>query len=82
MKRTGLILLLMCFALLGKAINLRYSNERPLIFGIDMNYQPLEYVDAAGIPNGLDVKLTKELMRRLQLPFTYCLLYTSDAADE
>ena len=82
MKRTGLILLLMCFALLGKASDVRYSSERPLIFGIDMNYAPLEYVDAAGIPNGLDVKLTKELMRRLQLPFTYAPNTWENIADD
>ena len=82
MKRTGLILLLMCFALLGKAANLRYSNERPLIFGIDMNYQPLEYVDAAGIPHGLDVEFTQELMRRLQLPFTYAPNTWENIADD
>ena len=82
MKRTGLILLLMCFALLGKASDVRYSSESPLIFGIDMNYAPLEYVDAAGIPNGLDVKLTNELMRRLQLPFTYAPNTWENIADD
>lgn len=82
MKRTRLILLLMCFALLGKAAELRYSSERPLIFGIDMNYAPLEYVDPAGIPHGLDVEFTQELMRRLQLPFTYAPNTWENIADD
>ena len=82
MKRTGLILLLICFALLSKADDLRYSSERPLIFGIDMNYAPLEYVDPAGIPHGLDVKFTQELMRRLQLPFTYAPNTWENIADD
>ena len=81
-KRTGLILLLMCFALLGKAVDVRYSSERPLIFGIDMNYAPLEYVDAAGIPHGLDVEFTQELMRRLNLPFTYAPNTWENIADD
>ena len=82
MKRTGLILLLMCFALLGKANDVRYSSERPLIFGIDMNYAPMEYVDAAGIPHGLDVEFTQKLMNRLKLPFTYAPNTWENIADD
>ena len=82
MKRTGLILLLMCFALMGKADDVRYSSERPLIFGIDMNYPPMEYVDAVGIPHGLDVEFTKKLMNRLKLPFTYAPNTWENIADD
>jgi signal transduction histidine kinase len=32
----------------------------------------MEYVDEKGIPQGLDIKLTQELMRRLDIPYTYC----------
>ena len=82
MKRTRLILLLMCFALVSKAVNIQYSNERPLIFGIDMNYPPMEYVDNAGIPHGLDVEFTQKLMNRLQIPFTYAPNTWDNIADD
>ena len=81
-KRTGLIILLICFALVGKAEEIRYSNERPLIFGIDMNYAPMEYVDEAGIPHGLDVEFTQELMKRLRIPFTYAPNTWENIADD
>lgn len=81
-KRVGLILLLICFALLSKAKEVQYSSERPLIFGIDMNYVPMEYVDEAGIPHGLDVELTKELMKRLKIPFTYAPNTWDNIADD
>lgn len=53
------------------ADNLGYTKDNPLIFGIDMDYPPLEYVDGDGLPHGLDVELTQKLMRRLNIPFTY-----------
>lgn len=81
-KRTGLIILLICFALVSKAEEIRYSNERPLIFGIDMNYAPMEYVDEAGIPHGLDVEFTQELMKRLRIPFTYAPNTWENIADD
>ena len=53
------------------ADNYGYTKDKPLIIGIDMDYAPMEYVDADGIPNGLDVEFTKKLMKRLNIPFTY-----------
>ena len=50
---------------------LGYSKERPLIFAIDIDYAPMQWVDTDGMPHGLDVKLTQELLHRLDIPFTY-----------
>lgn len=69
--RLANILLLLSFALRVSADNLGYTEDNPLIFGIDMDYAPMEYVDDDGIPHGLDVEFTKKLMKRLHLPFTY-----------
>ena len=65
------ILLLLSFAEQAKADALGYSQDHPLIFGIDMDYPPLEYVDDAGNPQGYDIEFTKVLMERLKIPFTY-----------
>ena len=48
-----------------------YSKERPLIFAIDIDYAPMEWVDGNGMPHGLDVELTQILLHRLNIPFTY-----------
>ena len=80
--RVSYILLLLTFAVLASADNIRYSSERPLIFGIDMNYAPMEYVDEAGIPHGLDVEFTQELMKRLKIPFTYAPNTWDNIADD
>ncbi len=48
-----------------------FSREHPLIIGLDLDYAPMEYVDKDGMPCGLDVDFTQELMRRMNLPFSY-----------
>lgn len=53
------------------ADNMGYSKAHPLVVGIDLDYAPLEYVDEDGIPQGFDVKFTQELMRRMDIPYTY-----------
>ncbi len=53
------------------ADNLGYSKFHPLLFGVDIDYAPFEYVDEDGIPKGLDIEFTQELMKRLDIPFTY-----------
>lgn len=55
----------------AKAVPLNYSDDHPLLFGIDIDYPPLEYVDDNGTPSGYDVVFTKRLMQRMNLPFTY-----------
>ena len=69
--RLAYILLLIAFASQASADNYGYSNNHKLVFGIDMDYPPMEYVDEDGIPHGLDVEFTKRLMNRLNVPFTY-----------
>lgn len=54
-----------------RADNLGYSKANPLLFGVDTDYAPLQYVDAEGMPHGVDVEFTQELMKRLSIPFTY-----------
>ena len=65
------ILLLLTFAVTASADNYGYTRNHQLVFGIDMDYPPMEYVDEEGVPHGLDVKFTKQLMKRLDVPFTY-----------
>lgn len=55
----------------AKADYLGFSKQNPLIFGLDTDYAPLEYVDQDGMPKGYDVEFTQELMKRLNIPFTY-----------
>ena len=69
--RVSVILLLLSFANLASAENYGYSKNHQLIFGIDMDYPPLQYVDEGGVPHGLDIEFTKRLMSRLKVPFTY-----------
>ena len=69
--RLSYILLLITFALQASADNYGYTKNHQLVFGIDMDYPPMEYVDGEGVPHGLDVEFTKRLMNRLNVPFTY-----------
>lgn len=64
-------LLLTAFVFQAKADNLGYTKEKPLVFGIDMDYAPLEYVDDEGKAQGFDVRFTEQLMARLDIPFKY-----------
>ena len=81
-RTTILLLLLLCLSISGKANNIGYTKDHPLIFGIDMDYAPMEYVDADGIPHGLDVEFTKKLMKRLKIPFTYAPNTWENIADD
>ena len=63
--------LLITLAVDTRADNLGYNKNNPLVFGIDMDYPPLQYVDAEGVPKGFDITFTKKLMNRLNIPFTY-----------
>lgn len=71
--RRAIYILTLLIALTTKsyADNLGYSKYHPLLFGVDVDYAPFEYVDDDGFPHGLDVELTQELMKRLDIPFTY-----------
>ena len=69
-------------ALMARADNLGYSKYHPLRFGVDVDYPPMEYVDADGIPHGLDVEFTKRLMKRLNIPFTYAPNFWEQIADD
>lgn len=59
------------FATTVKADAFGYTKEHPLLFGIDMDYPPMEFIDDAGRPHGFDIEFTKALMSRLDIPFTY-----------
>lgn len=69
--RTGCILLLMVFALAGKADNFGYTQHRPLVFTIDKDYPPLEYIDEDSRPCGYDIEFTRILLKRLNIPYTF-----------
>ena len=76
------ILLLMAFASSGRADNLGFTNERPLVFGMDKDYAPLEYLDEKRDPKGYDVEFTKRLMARLNIPFIYAPNTWENIADD
>ena len=40
------------------ATHLGYDRQNPLIFSIDADYAPLEFVDENGTPQGFDVEFT------------------------
>ena len=76
------LLLLLTLALSASADNLGYSKYKPLLFGIDMDYAPMEYIDDKGIPRGFDVEFTRRLMKRLDIPFTYSPNTWSNIAED
>ena len=53
------------------AEELGYSQDRPLVMGMNTSYAPLQYVDDKGVPSGYDVEFTKVLMHRMGIPFTF-----------
>jgi len=64
--------LLLLFVAMGSyAQGVIYDKSHPLVIGLDLDYAPLEYIDNSGMPSGLDVELTRELMRRMDIVFTY-----------
>jgi signal transduction histidine kinase len=75
-------LLLTAFASLGKADNLGFTKERPLVFGMDKDYAPMEYLDEEGNPAGYDVEFTQRLLKRLNIPFTYAPNTWENIADD
>jgi Signal transduction histidine kinase len=66
-----LAFLAVAFATTVRANVLGYTKEHPLIFGIDLDYPPMEFVSESGEPHGYDIQFTRELMRRLDIPFTF-----------
>lgn len=68
-QRLLYIILLLVVAVNARAGWSDYSDERPVIFGIALDYPPLEYIDPDGTPCGYDIEFTRELMKRLHLPF-------------
>lgn len=81
-QRILYLLLQLTFALSVNADNLGYSKDKPLLFGIDMDYAPMEYVDEKGIPHGFDVEFTQRLMARMNIPFTYAPNTWENIADD
>lgn len=81
-RRLILFVVMFAMALMARADNLGYSKYHPLRFGVDVDYPPMEYVDADGIPHGLDVEFTKRLMKRLNIPFTYAPNSWEQIADD
>ena len=77
-----ILLFQVMLALPVSADNLGYLKEKPLIFGIDFDYAPLEYVNEAGKPSGLDVEFTEILLKRLDIPFTYVPNTWDNIADD
>ena len=48
-----------------------YTDDHPLVIGMDEHYPPLQYVDKDGNLTGNDVEFTKELMKRLSIPYEF-----------
>lgn len=77
-----LVIMVLAFAFSVKADALGYTKEHPLLFGIDMDYPPMEYIDSEGKANGYDVEFTKVLMKYLDIPFTYAPNSWENIADD
>lgn len=76
------IVLLTAFASTGRADNLGFTKERPLVFGMDNDYAPLEYIDEDGNPRGYDVEFTELLLKRLNIPYIYAPNSWENIADD
>ncbi|MBP5777786.1 MAG: transporter substrate-binding domain-containing protein [Prevotella sp.] len=76
------IVLLLALVSQIRADNLGFTKEKPLVFGMDMDYAPLEYIDEQGKPCGYDVEFTQELMKRLNIPITYAPNTWENIADD
>lgn len=50
---------------------LGFTKEKPLKFGIDLDYAPMQYIDEKGNPHGYDVEFTEILLKRMDIPFVY-----------
>lgn len=70
-KHLVLLMLLCATSLTAKAAGRAYTASKPLLFAIDFDYAPLEYVDEKGRPCGLDIEFTKILMQRLGIPYDH-----------
>ena len=70
-KLLMLLLIVTSFASTVKADALGYTKEHPLLFGIDMDYPPMQFIDTNGKANGYDVEFTKRLLKHLDIPYTY-----------
>ena len=53
----------------GNSLKERYTTEHPLVFADAWEKWPYSFVNSKGEPDGFDVELTHEVMRRLGLPF-------------
>ncbi len=56
---------------LSVGAQLNYNRQHPLAIGLDVNYAPLQSVGDDGLPKGYDIDFTRELMKRLNVPFVY-----------
>ena len=61
----------MLLVLTASADNLGFTADKPLRFGIDVNYAPMQYINAKGEPKGFDAEFTELLMKRLNIPYKY-----------
>lgn len=77
-----LLPLLLVTCLTVKAAGWDYTAENPLKFAIDFDYAPLEYIDDKGLPNGLDVKFTKILLERMEIPYDFRANTWENVADD
>ena len=83
MKLRLILLLTALVLLLGvSADNLGFTKEKLLLFSLDNNYPPMQYVDKNGNPRGYDVLFTEKLMERLDIPFEYKANNWDKVADD
>ena len=66
-----ILLLMLLLATEARSENLGYTSDHPLLFGLDMDYAPMQSVDDKGKPHGFDVEFTERLLKRLDIPFKY-----------
>ena len=61
---------------------LGFSQEKPLCFGIDQDYPPLQYLDQQQQPQGFDVEFTRRLMLHLGIPMDFKPNTWTNIADD
>ena len=61
---------------------LGFNHEKPLCFGIDQDYPPLQYLDQQQQPQGFDVEFTRRLMLHLGIPMDFKPNTWTNIADD
>ena len=57
----------------GAALSDRYTDERPLVIVSDRDFQPFEYMNANGMPEGYNIDLLGRIFKKLGVSYTFVM---------